>query len=577
MFYSTQIKSVGYGGAYDISGKWLAFIGYLPVKVGDTVYTDGNVIFGNVAPKGSNWNITLLAQPGIPVLADNLRGFFTKAGIYKSYPIAGENWIVNGNSTYFHDIGNAEIIDADIALDSGSNEIGLFTVEKELKIFGQFSAGNTLYYQQRSRAGYRHTYYSSSLDNIHALNSNYPIYETTIFTEDVDKQYDYLKQGNNIFSDCYLTFRKSSNAKSQVVKLSEIVASIETLTRGKIDIDIPDHEYTDDIISKASIRNFKVNPDGSWVALIEGAICAERRFYEKTHTIKCQQIHSSSSEKIPVDQTDTLPEGSLKAAIKNLISSVITPTHYVVDTHNYSYTETVEDYTTPSSTFAIENYLFKVTSTGDVEKIFLNGRYIPLYFIDIIDELGTNYQLVVEDGTFPVYSCSNNGTYYSGTLIYVFEPQVAWLPANAAATIDERQRIYIVRSTYRYNSRNLDDAPNYDNGELYSVEYFAFPIQDDYFAKIVPYIESTSCSLNFDGIFETSEHLGVNSSSTLSKIFSASANLSVVPLKNSIFLFGDRFSGNLYKLTTSGSATLVGRGFKNFRLRELDDISKARS
>lgn len=53
MFYRTQIKSVTTYGAIDMSGKSLSFIGYLPVKAGDWVYTNGKVIFGNVPSKGS--------------------------------------------------------------------------------------------------------------------------------------------------------------------------------------------------------------------------------------------------------------------------------------------------------------------------------------------------------------------------------------------------------------------------------------------------------------------------------------------------------------------------------------------
>lgn len=116
MFYSTTIKSVGYGGALDIYGNWLTFIGYLPVQVGDTVFTDGTVIFGNVPPRSSVTNIALEAS-GIPVLCANLRGYFNKHGVFKSYSIAGELWIVNSNEIFAHDLSydDNEIIDAFIS------------------------------------------------------------------------------------------------------------------------------------------------------------------------------------------------------------------------------------------------------------------------------------------------------------------------------------------------------------------------------------------------------------------------------------------------------------------------------
>lgn len=53
LFYRTQIKSVTDYGAVDMAGKKLQFMGYLPVKAGDWVFTDGRFIFGNVPPRGS--------------------------------------------------------------------------------------------------------------------------------------------------------------------------------------------------------------------------------------------------------------------------------------------------------------------------------------------------------------------------------------------------------------------------------------------------------------------------------------------------------------------------------------------
>ena len=59
MFYATKIKEVAGDKAVDEQGKVLSFIGYLPVEVGDTVFTDGTIIFGNATPKGSAMNFFL--------------------------------------------------------------------------------------------------------------------------------------------------------------------------------------------------------------------------------------------------------------------------------------------------------------------------------------------------------------------------------------------------------------------------------------------------------------------------------------------------------------------------------------
>lgn len=84
MFYRTQIKSVTTYGAIDMAGRPLSFIGYLPVKAGDWVYTDGTVIFGNVPPKGSA--VTFSEVPsGVPVLGnEELAATFLKAAGSKS-------------------------------------------------------------------------------------------------------------------------------------------------------------------------------------------------------------------------------------------------------------------------------------------------------------------------------------------------------------------------------------------------------------------------------------------------------------------------------------------------------------
>lgn len=121
MFYATQIKSIDTGGVIDTQGKRLTFIGYLPVKVGDTVYTDGSVIFGNAPPKGSP---TVPDQPsGIPISGDDLSCYFTRFGKYKKlYSIAKDDWIVNSKLKFTHGknaLYEVEIIDADITDDGG--------------------------------------------------------------------------------------------------------------------------------------------------------------------------------------------------------------------------------------------------------------------------------------------------------------------------------------------------------------------------------------------------------------------------------------------------------------------------
>ena len=100
MFYPTVLKSVEGGIAVDVQGKRLTFIGYMQVQAGDVVWTDGNVIFGNAPPK-SLPNITS-SEGGVPVLADNMRGYINRHGKYRQKNIGTDNWIVNDDKNFRH-------------------------------------------------------------------------------------------------------------------------------------------------------------------------------------------------------------------------------------------------------------------------------------------------------------------------------------------------------------------------------------------------------------------------------------------------------------------------------------------
>ena len=119
MFYKTQIKSVTDYGAVDLSGRFLRFIGHLPVKAGDSVFTDGRFIFGNAPPKGAP--AVFGEQSGIPILGDDdLRGYFTKYGKFRKYNVAQDDWIVNSGKKFAHSLENFDgekVIDAYITND----------------------------------------------------------------------------------------------------------------------------------------------------------------------------------------------------------------------------------------------------------------------------------------------------------------------------------------------------------------------------------------------------------------------------------------------------------------------------
>ena len=113
MYYQTKIKKIHNSGATDLSGKSLEFIGNLPCKEGDVVWTDGTFIFGHVPIRGTP--LIPVETGGIPALSDNLRGYFNKSGKFKKYNVALDNWIVNDNKKFYH--GSEDLLDAEIADD----------------------------------------------------------------------------------------------------------------------------------------------------------------------------------------------------------------------------------------------------------------------------------------------------------------------------------------------------------------------------------------------------------------------------------------------------------------------------
>ena len=160
MFYATRVEAINNGSVTDSQGKILSFIGDLPVKVGDVVYTDGKVVFGH-APKRGSVFLPDEDPTGVPVLSEDLRGYFTVNGKYQKYKIAGEEWITNAKRTYRHDqdgkstvveeeeqndnvgkedddkkekILKEEILDAEIVIDEETGtENGVYIAKKIIK------------------------------------------------------------------------------------------------------------------------------------------------------------------------------------------------------------------------------------------------------------------------------------------------------------------------------------------------------------------------------------------------------------------------------------------------------------
>ena len=97
--YQTVLKSVAEGCAIGANGERLIFVGPFPARAGSRVWTDGRVIFGYVMPCGGGF--VFPTSGGIPVLCDNRKGYFTKKGVWKNYPVAEYDFITNNKNNFF--------------------------------------------------------------------------------------------------------------------------------------------------------------------------------------------------------------------------------------------------------------------------------------------------------------------------------------------------------------------------------------------------------------------------------------------------------------------------------------------
>ena len=121
--YQTILRNVYGGMAIGANGERLQFIGNFPAKAGDSVWTDGNIIFGHIPQKASSIPYIPIAKSGIPVLLDDRQGYFSTGGSWVDFPIAQYDWIVNNQKVFF---GGAKEEDYQLTLDaavSDSNDI----------------------------------------------------------------------------------------------------------------------------------------------------------------------------------------------------------------------------------------------------------------------------------------------------------------------------------------------------------------------------------------------------------------------------------------------------------------------
>ena len=111
--YGTTVKSVGAGCVVDTDGRVLRMIGNYPVKAGDVVYTDGEIMYGHV-PIRQQAKLHV-SEKGIPVYCwgdldgyGAIMGYFELNGMYHSYAYRALNTpvpsqVLNDERQFFYD------------------------------------------------------------------------------------------------------------------------------------------------------------------------------------------------------------------------------------------------------------------------------------------------------------------------------------------------------------------------------------------------------------------------------------------------------------------------------------------
>ena len=575
MFYRTQIKSVTSGGVVDTTGRSLRFIGFLPVKAGDFVFTDGTFVFGNAPPKGAP---AVFDEPsGIPVLGDfdssgenELRGYFTANGRYKTYGIADDDWITNSKYKFNHGeetLNGEKVIDAEFDTDGK-----LFTAEKKITqitandydyhwgfyqeeatgIFAPISFGRIAvhvpgdnfydrvegFQTKRQADGSVRPFYQNIGGNVTSSYDDGFYWAFRNETEGLginmatcyfflkSSTLDYSMADNKIIRHCEIVIRQDDE-DFQTVSVANLLTTFEDAAKAEVDL-LHGRESVNHIKSRAIVHNFKIKTNGDWELLLEAEIWASNTFY---------------NENDDIDHSTDPP------------TSITTPFHI-------------------SSTVSHSHLLLKFNADGSYEKIWA-WKFL--------------YPLKLRDVTF--------GEYYDTEPELTVSVAGAWIIHTMKAELyhEDGTKYWRTSILHDYFSFLEEEPLEYDTPITESTDKFYFHVQDDYHATIIfdgideqylgirkfPPDNAGELFWKFGGVFDRDNHQLIGA--ILPDETNAHKwNMSFAPLKSGGFLFGihkdiDRdIDGALYKIDSGGNMEQVGGGLKNFRLRELKKISKAK-
>lgn len=513
MFYATKIVSVGNGYVIDDRGNTLYFTGYLPVKEGDTVFSDGNVVFGNSKPKGS---VVSVNEPsGIPVMSNFLRGYFKLDGSFKQFNIKGDNWLVNDKKIYAHDNEggneNENIIDAEISYNGE-----LFTAEKNVTQIEQNDEDFFYRYHNPSTYAGADDWVAFSIIGDGIPHDTYQIttYDFSMSAEDAD----FVKRDDSILKNCNLIIRKNSSTVT-TLNFDDVIDSAEDIAANLI---VPDSVSEFYILSsfykktRAKLVNFKILPSGEYTYLIRVATWAEYCFniYDRFHYIN-------------------------------------------------------------ASTPILVNFLFKIssTTTKGIEMIGQSLRRFPFWFDTLYADIDVPEGTIVgsEEAanlSKPYHIPKPNFPYTT----FMATRQLGYLGEGIGSPV------YYLTGLWAYKVWDSSMLPNANDYDGYTDKVknindnFTFPIQDGFSARLV------NANENIDS-WRLAAILDPNNQPVTGALLNSNNahkwDMAIAPLKNNQYLFAAHNHG-LYFINSDRSFTLIDSGVKNFRLRELKKIRKAK-
>ena len=234
--YNATVTGVG-AGFVNADGKTLRTIGNLPVKVGDTVYTDGRIAYGHVPVREQS--LTVNKTKGIPYISytSTSNGALSLAGTkiqkvdkYQDFHSKPSNWCYTykGNFyTYWMQSANpsAQKFDTDDSsfyLDMRVTDSAVYTAEytnADLQFQGQSATplaqniGDTTFYAVN--------FYLSESGGYTPDN---PQFDFNWFQHD----YPEKGQGGQVYFNCGIRIRRNGQA-TQVIDLSEYQFALDTV------------------------------------------------------------------------------------------------------------------------------------------------------------------------------------------------------------------------------------------------------------------------------------------------------------------------------------------------------------